>query len=151
MDETISPIEALAWPSSQSDISVTFEPPQRKMSVELRHPITFKLVQKALNGNTDPYIVELIGKRRDKNKSSSIYPELQRERIYLEKIYETPMDSTRDLLVRYIIRELIDERAHMRQQKQKERDEKHTIAIVGAATAVVTTIITAITTYFASK
>ena len=68
-----------------------------------------------------------------------------------KKIYETPMDSTRDLLVRYIIRELIDERAHMRQQKQKERDEKHTIAIIGAATAVVTTIITAITTYFASK
>lgn len=48
------------------------------------HPIAGKLVSKALNGNTDSYVIDLIGKALDKDREPYFYKDIKEVRNELK-------------------------------------------------------------------
>lgn len=113
------------------------------------HPIANEVVHKALNGQTDDYVIHLIGNAIDKNRKAYYYPNLNKQReLFLSG---SPKSRSRDDLTRYVISELIEDREHQRYEKKRERKMKYAAAIIGGSVSIITAAIGAVSAYFASR
>ena len=119
--------------------------------IEIEHPIDFKLVRNVLNGNTDPHVVKIIGKRLQKNKDGILYPNLPEIRSHLPGDSQSYEGTRQDNLVEYVIHELTDDNAKIHLDKQRERRQKYIIAVIGATTTLLSTATAALTAYFIEK
>jgi len=130
-----------------SSVTITIENPQ----LQERHPIAYELVHTAMNGNADPNVINLIGKRLKKNKGCIIYPELADKRDLLKLAPQSYDKHNREYILTYVINELTDSSIKERLEKKKERRQKYIIAAAGATTTIISTIVAAITTHYIEK
>jgi len=112
--------------------------------------MAYKLVHSALNGNSDPHVIELIDRCLNKNKKGLLYPDLPDKRDLLKLAPDLYEQHNRDYVLNYLINELTDNNAHVRQDKKNERKQKYVIAAIGATTTIISTA-SALLIYFLEK
>lgn len=118
-----------------------------------KHPIAYRLVHSAMNGNSDAYVIKTIGKSLDKDRKGVMYKELRKTRQLLQQISNSNKEKEKSLdkeqITEYIIKELSENLARKKQDGKSQRKQKIFIAACGVIVTVVTSASTALAAYFA--
>jgi len=117
-----------------------------------KHPIAYKLVHKAMNGNSDAFTIKTIGKSLEKDRDGKLYKEMKKTRQLLQKIASEKGKSSEfddDLIREYIIKELSENVMRKKDTVKSQRKQKVLIAICGVIGTVVTSVSSALAAYFA--
>jgi len=107
------------------------------------------IVYRAMNGNSDQRLIDIISHRCERHTQPFIYPDLMglRELIITNQLNQ----HNRDALLHYITREIIDSHEQLHEDSIKERHQKYLIAAIGCIATITTAAITAISTWIASR
>jgi len=130
--------------------SITITIQDQTDTVYAQNPIAYQMVKLALNGETDRHVVELIGRFMDNNRNGVLYRDLKAERTILGQINDDKSQEARDNLVRYIIHEMTDNLHQESINSKHQQRQKYIIALIGAGSTIVTSVITAVLMYFSS-
>ena len=106
------------------------------------------LIKEAMNGYTDDHMVKFFGRKLEKNPPSSLYPNLQSERSMLTIMSAPQSQEARDLLLDYLVRELVDSHEYQAREKHKERRQKYVISCLGLVSTILTGATAVLVTYF---
>jgi hypothetical protein len=120
-----------------------------------KHPIAYKLVHKAMNGNSNAFVIKTIGKSLDKDRDGKLYKELRQTRKLLQEIAEPKKEKNKKLdqtlISEYIIKELSENIVRKKGEAQYHKKQKVVIAIAGVIGTIVTSVSAAVAAYFSHQ
>jgi len=126
----------------KGSITVTIDRGYKK-----KHRAAYKLAHSALNGHTDEHIVNAIGYALEKDREGLLYQKMPQKRAKAKKAVSDKAIN-QEKAVRYIIKELLEQKEEKEKEAASQSKKKYTVALIGAATTLISTITTALAMYF---
>jgi len=115
------------------------------------HPFAYKLVHKAMNGNSDAFVIKTIGKSLERDREGKLYKELRQTRKALQKIAESKKGKSkidRDEITEYIIKELSENVIRKKDEVKLHKKQKIIIASIGLVSTIATSVSAALAAYY---